>query len=63
MFTNTSLPPAVYHVKIDARGRVRVPIELRRHLGLKPGDTVVFTISERGLLLQTLKQFEQTGAR
>jgi AbrB family looped-hinge helix DNA binding protein len=63
MFTSVSLPHAIYHVKLDSRGRVLVPVELRRNLGLKPGDRVVLTCTERGLLLQTLKQFEKSGAR
>lgn len=32
-----------YHAKLVAGGKVAVPAELRRQLGLQTGDTLVFT--------------------
>jgi AbrB family looped-hinge helix DNA binding protein len=29
---------------VTSRGRVTIPVEVRRHLGLEPGDQVAFTI-------------------
>jgi AbrB family looped-hinge helix DNA binding protein len=42
-------------VRMSTKGRVTIPRELREELGLKPGDRVVFTKTENGILLQLLR--------
>jgi AbrB family looped-hinge helix DNA binding protein len=32
-----------YETKVDATGRVLIPAEIRKRLGVKPGDTVTIT--------------------
>ena len=34
--------------KISKNGQITVPVEIREHLGLKPGDKILFYISENG---------------
>ena len=41
--------------RMSTRGRVTIPKELRDELGLQPGDRVVFTRNEKGLLRQPLR--------
>jgi AbrB family looped-hinge helix DNA binding protein len=31
-----------YNAKVTSKGQITVPVEIRRHLGLEPGDTMVF---------------------
>lgn len=38
--------------KIDALGRVVVPIEVRKHLNLKEGDSVDFCESDRNISIR-----------
>ncbi len=41
--------------RMSTRGRVTIPKEVREELGLVPGDRVVFTIRENGILLEPLR--------
>ncbi|MCC6703612.1 MAG: type II toxin-antitoxin system PrlF family antitoxin [Thermomicrobiales bacterium] len=34
----------IHVVSIDKRGRITIPAAIRRHLGLQPGDKVVFEV-------------------
>lgn len=42
-------------VRMSTRGRVTIPKELREELGLKPGDRIIFSETENGILLQPLR--------
>ncbi len=37
--------------KVQSRGRVTIPVEIRRKLGLKKGDLVAFVETEDGILI------------
>ena len=41
--------------RMSTRGRVTIPRELREELGLKPGDRIVFSETENGILLHPLR--------
>lgn len=41
-----------YVARINSRGQVTVPAELRRRLGLNPGDKVEFAVEDDGVTLQ-----------
>ncbi len=45
-----------YHAKIIAGGKVVIPAELRRQLGVKTGDDVVFEIEDGKIVLKTYAQ-------
>ncbi len=38
-------------IKMGARGRLKIPLELWDEIGVRPGDTVELTVSEEGVLL------------
>jgi len=38
--------------RMSTRGRVTIPKEMRDALGLKPGDSVVFYETEKGLIME-----------
>ena len=40
--------------KIDKTGHVQIPKEFLKKLGLSPGDEVVISLSENGLLIQSV---------
>ncbi|MEY4820339.1 MAG: Antidote-toxin recognition MazE, bacterial antitoxin [Actinomycetota bacterium] len=40
--------------KIDKTGHVQIPKEFLKRLGLSPGDEVVISLSENGLLIQSV---------
>ena len=40
--------------KIDKTGHVQIPKEFLKKLGLSPGDKVVISLSENGLLIQSV---------
>ncbi len=45
-----------YHGKMIEGGKVVVPAELRRDLGFKPGDAVVFERAGDSIVLKTREQ-------
>jgi AbrB family looped-hinge helix DNA binding protein len=45
-----------HHAKIIAGGKVVIPADLRRELGLKPGDTVVIERDGDALVLKSYLQ-------
>jgi antitoxin PrlF len=40
---------------INSKGQVTIPAELRRSLGLKPGQQVVFSWTEQGIVMQPVQ--------
>ena len=40
-------------VKVEANGRVLLPADVRRKLGLQPGDTLLLDVTDDGILLWT----------
>lgn len=44
------------HARINENGRVVIPAEFRRDLGIKAGDTVVLRIENDELRITTLQQ-------
>ena len=38
-------------IKMDAQGRLKIPLDLWDEIGVKPGDTVELNVSEEGILL------------
>lgn len=46
-----------YHAKVIAGGKIVIPAELRRELGIKDGDSVVIERDDRGQLV--LKSYAQ----
>ena len=40
--------------KIDKTGHVQIPKEFLKRLGLSPGDEVVISLSENGVLIQSV---------
>ena len=45
------MPPI--EVKLESNGRVLLPAEVRRALGVQPGDTLLLDVGEEGILLWT----------
>jgi AbrB family looped-hinge helix DNA binding protein len=41
-----------YTAKVSSRGRITLPAELRRELGINPGDTVVITLRDKSAYLR-----------
>jgi AbrB family looped-hinge helix DNA binding protein len=44
-----------YEAKVSSRGRLTVPREVRRALGIGPGDKVAFEITESGIVVQPVR--------
>ena len=44
---------ATMRVKLEANGRVLLPAEVRRQLGVSPGDTLLLDVDESGIHLWT----------
>jgi AbrB family transcriptional regulator (stage V sporulation protein T) len=45
-----------FHTKLGEDGRIVIPAECRKQIGLKPGDTVVVDADEMGLHLRSMTQ-------
>ena len=43
-------------VRVDAAGRVVIPNEVRRHLGIEPGEDLILSEDESGIRLRTFEQ-------
>ncbi len=43
--------------KIDARGRVTIPLELRRRLGLRPGTKLIVREVDDRIVVMTMEQY------
>lgn len=44
---------------VGAQGRVVIPAQIRRELGIEPGDTIVAFVEDGRLVLQTRDQVER----
>jgi len=44
-----------YTVKVDPKGRLSIPAELRKRLGIKPGDTLFVETEGNGRVLRFAK--------
>lgn len=49
----------MYRVKIGPQGRIVVPVELRRELGIEPGDDLVAWVEDGKLVVQTRAETER----
>ncbi|MEI5678693.1 MULTISPECIES: AbrB/MazE/SpoVT family DNA-binding domain-containing protein [unclassified Mesorhizobium] len=38
-----------YQSKVTAKGQTTIPVEVRDHLGLKPGDRINYVVDETGV--------------
>lgn len=53
----TQFPPTEYtRVRVDSAGRVVIPGEVRRHLGIEPGQDLILCEDGSGIRLQTFEQ-------
>lgn len=46
-----------YTTSLTQKGQVTIPHEIRKHLGLKPLDRVVFTKSKGDIIIRPAKDF------
>jgi AbrB family looped-hinge helix DNA binding protein len=51
--------PDMYRVKLGPQGRLVVPVELRRELGIEPGDQLVAFVENGKLIVQTREETER----
>jgi AbrB family looped-hinge helix DNA binding protein len=49
----------MYRVKLGPQGRLVVPVELRRELGIEPGDQLVAFVENGKLIVQTREETER----
>jgi AbrB family looped-hinge helix DNA binding protein len=50
MSTNVKVTPApFFRAKVTSKGQITVPVEIRRSLGVKPGDNIRFEQQEGGI--------------
>jgi AbrB family looped-hinge helix DNA binding protein len=49
----------MYRVKIGPQGRIVVPVQLRRELGVEPGDHLVAFVENGKLIVQTRAETER----
>jgi AbrB family looped-hinge helix DNA binding protein len=49
----------MYRVKLGPQGRLVVPVELRRELGIEPGDQLVTFVENGKLIVQTREETER----
>ncbi len=45
-------PSQAFSLRIGPQGRIVIPVELRRELGLEPGETLVAHVESRRLVLE-----------
>ena len=44
--------------KLSAKGQVTIPIEIRKALGIKPGDLVAYELHGQHVRLKSIKPFD-----
>jgi AbrB family looped-hinge helix DNA binding protein len=44
-----AVPPPFFRAKVTSKGQITVPVEIRRSLGVKPGDNIRFEQQESGI--------------
>jgi AbrB family looped-hinge helix DNA binding protein len=44
-----SIPAQIFRAKVTSKGQITVPVEIRRSLGVKPGDNILFEQQEGGI--------------
>lgn len=49
----------MHRVKLGPQGRLVVPVELRRELGIEPGDQLVAFVEDGKLIVQTRAETER----
>ncbi|HEY4309001.1 MAG TPA: AbrB/MazE/SpoVT family DNA-binding domain-containing protein [Pirellulales bacterium] len=48
-------------IKMDGRGRITLPLDVREHLDVRPGDTLVMREVEGGLRIEPNKNWVRSG--
>ena len=43
------VPAQIFRAKVTSKGQITVPVEIRRSLGVKPGDNIRFEQQEAGI--------------
>jgi antitoxin PrlF len=44
-----SIPAQIFRAKVTSKGQITVPVQIRRSLGVKPGDNIRFEQQEGGI--------------
>ena len=53
------MAPKMHRIRIGPQGRIVVPVELRRELGIEPGDQLVAFVENGKLVVQTREETER----
>ncbi len=56
MAESAPVQEATAHTRVDGQGRVLIPADMRRALGLKEGDRVTLVLEDGGLTLLTARE-------
>jgi AbrB family looped-hinge helix DNA binding protein len=44
-----AIPAQIFRAKVTSKGQITVPVEIRRSLGVKPGDNIRFEQRDEGI--------------
>ena len=44
-----AIPAQIFRAKVTSKGQITVPVEIRRSMGVKPGDNIRFEQQEGGI--------------
>ncbi len=48
----------MHRSRVSSKGQVTIPVEVRQHLGLEPGDVVVYDVEDDRVLLRRGEPFD-----
>lgn len=54
------MAPVYKPVRMSTKGQVVIPLAIRRHLGIKPGDQLVIIGGEREAILMKAKRYAES---
>lgn len=54
------MPPLVLQVRMSTKGQIVIPLEVRKRLGMKPGDRLVVVAGDSEAVLMTATRYAES---